>query len=980
MIFHLRIHAFVLFLVALAGPAAVAQTGTLHGQVQDPSGAVVPGAAISLTGSPATLQTKSGADGQYTFRSIAPGSYSITVTAKGFSPLTMPDVAVAAGQAKELNLPLAIAVEEQEVMVTGQNQGVSIESEHNASAVVLKGSDLDALSDDPTELQNELQALAGPAAGPNGGQIYIDGFEGGQIPPKSAILEIRVNQNPFSAEYDRIGYGRIEIITKPGSQKLQGSINSFGNDSAFNTGNPILNRNNPIVVVQQPSYDLYSYSGNISGPITKTSSYFFNGFTITRQNSNIVDALDPRTLTNFTQAVPAPMNFFNLSPRVDFQLTKNNFISIRESFQRYSGHGNGVGALNLQDQASSSVNYTNELQVGDTWVVNPHLLLEPRFLWRRISNNQTPNSPDPTVTVQGAFTNGGSSAGTVRDHEDVFMLQTYGTATTGPHTLRFGVRARSYRDANYSTSGANGTYSFDCALTSQCTTTTTNPIPFSYQSATPAQYTATVIANPTARALFFDGSVFAQDDWRVNQRFLLGLGLRCEGQNFINDHADWAPRLAFAWTPGHPGKNPPRTVVRGGYGWFFNRFILPSAFNAGATPYIITAIHDNLINQRSYTVSNPNAAFPAKDAFPPQYNQTSPNQPVTISASDLASAPAAIPTYHSVDPHFHAALDMQSGIGVDHQFGKHVTSNITYLYTQGVHQYLTNNVTAPDFDESNYTIVGSTPAAWNYQFQSGGFYRQNQLILSSALQLKKFTISGNYTLNEAKSDTQGVNSFPSVAQDPGFDYGRASFGIRHRMTLIESYSAPHGIVFASLLAAQSGTPYNLTIGEDLTGNNQFNARPAYGICGTAGVISTQYGCLDTNPAGKTNEPIIPFGVGMGPANFVYHARVSKVFGIGPKIKTEGEGQTFTPNQNGGVGGRGIGSGGPAIRLDAAAPRRFNLTLAAGLNNIFNVVNWGTPNGVLDSPLFNKTQSLAGNSYGSPVPGNRSVFLQTTFNF
>jgi hypothetical protein len=962
MIFQLRIPALVLFLVALVGPAAVAQTATLHGQVQDPSGAVVPGATVSLTGGAQPLATKSGADGQYSFRSVAPGTYSITASAKGFSSLTIPNVAVAAGQAKELNLPLAIAVEEQEVTVSGQNQGVSIESEHNAAAVVLKGSDLDALSDDPTELQNELQALAGPAAGPNGGQIYIDGFEGGQIPPKSAILEIRVNQNPFSAEYDRIGYGRIEIITKPGSQKLQGSINSFGNSSGLNTGNPILNRGNPIVVVQQPSYYLYSYSGNISGPITKTSTYFFNGFTITRQNSNIVDALDPGTLTsNITQAFPAPMNFFNVNPRVDFQLTKNNFISIRDSFQRYSGHGNGVGGLNLSDQATSSVNYTNELQIGDTWVINPHLLLEPRFLWRRISNNQTPNLLTPTVTVQGAFTNGGSSAGTVRDHEDVFMLQTYGTATTGPHTLRFGVRARSYRDANYSTSGVNGTYFFDCALSSKCTT------PYSYDAKTPSKYTATVIANPTARALFFDGSVFAQDDWRINQRFLLGLGLRYEGQNFIHDHADWAPRLAFAWTPGHPGKNPPKTVIRAGYGWFFNRFILPSAFNAGATPYIITAIHDNLINQRSYTVSNPNAVFP--------YN---PN--TAASSSTLASAPAAIPTYHSVDPHFHAALDMQAGIGVDHQFGKRVTSNITYLYTQGVHQYLTNNVTAPEFDESNYTIVGSTPVAWNYQFQSGGFYRQNQLIVSSALQLKKFTISGNYTLNEAKSDTQGVNSFPSVAQDPGFDYGRAGFGVRHRVTFIESYSAPHGIVFASLLAAQSGTPYNLTIGEDLTGNNQFNARPAYGTCGDTGVVATQYGCLDTNPTGKTNEPIVPVGIGMGPANFVYHARVSKVFGIGPKIKTEGEGQTFTPGQNGGVGGRGIGSGGPAIRLDAAAPRRFNLTLAAGLNNVFNIVNWGTPNGVLVSPLFNKTQSLAGGQFGGPVPGNRSVFLQSTFSF
>ena len=320
---------------------------------------------------------------------------------------------------------------------------------------------------------------------------------------------------------------------------------------------------------------------------------------------------------------------------------------------------------------------------------------------------------------------------------------------------------------------------------------------------------------------------------------------------------------------------------------------------------------------------------------------------------------------------------MQGGIGVDHQFGKHVTSNITYLYTQGVHQYLTNNVTAPIFDESSYTLT-SSPTLNNYQYQSGGFYRQNQVIVSTSLQLKKLTVSGNYTFNKADSDTQGVNSFPSVAQDPGFDYGRASFDIRSRFFALESYTLPHGVVIASLLAAQSGTPYNFTIGSDLTGNNQFNARPAFGTCGSVGVVSTQYGCLDTDPSGK-DEPIVPFNLGTGPANIVYHIRVSKVIGIGPKLKTEGEGQSFTPG-NGGVGGRGISSGGPSIRLDAAAPRRYNLTLVAGANNLFNIVNWGTPNGVLLSPLFNKTQSLAGGQFGSPVPGNRSIFLQSSFTF
>ncbi len=951
MLSSLRLPALVLFLAALFLPTqSGAQTATLHGQVTDPSSAVIPGASISLTGGAQPLHTKSGADGQYAFRGVAPGSYDLTASANGFAPLTIPDVLLTAGQTKSLNLPLAIAVEKQEVQVQGETQSVGLSPNQNAGAVVIKGSAIDALSDDPTELQNELQALAGPAAGPNGGQIYIDGFEGGQIPPKADILEIRVNQNPFSAEYDRIGYGRIEIITKPGSQKFQGSIFSFGTDSALGTANPFL--------AGQPSYYQYSYSGNVSGPITKTASYFFNAFTITRQNQSIVVALDPTTLSNFSEAFPAPMNYFNLTPRVDFQISKNNFMSIRDQYARISAEGNDVGALVLPEQAVGGMNWSNDVQIGDTWVINPHLLMEPRFLWRRIGNNSTSNSSTPAVTVQGAFTTGGNGIGTLHDHQDVFMLQDYGTATAGPHTLRFGARARAWRDADESTAGANGSYYFaDKTDYEGCP-----PANVPGQSCKPALYSATVIENPLARVLLFDGALFIQDDWRVSRRFQLGLGLRYEAQNHIHDHNDWAPRIAFAWTPGRPGKTPPKTVVRGGYGWFYNRFIMNTTFNSGSEPYIITAIHDNLINQQSYTIANPGF-----------YNPNAAEPP-----SMLTSSSSSIPTYHSVDPHFHAALDMQGGVGVDHQIAKHITGNVTYLYTQGVHQYMSNNVTAPTFDISDYTITGPTPPVYGYQFQSEGFYRQNQLILSSAIQLKKFTVSGNYVLNEAKSDTQGVNSFPSVAQDPGFDYGRASFGIRQKFFAVGSYTVPHGVVLGALVAAQSGTPYNLTIGQDLTGNNQFNARPAYGTCGDSGVMSTQYGCLDTDPAGK-DEPIVPYGAGLGPANAVVHVRISKVFGVGPRVKTEAGGQSFTPG-GGNVSNRGIGSGGPAIRLDATAPRRYNLTFVVGANNIFNIVNLGTPNGILLSPLFNQTQTLAGGQFGNPTPGTRTIYLQSSFSF
>src|SRR5437588_11078920 len=165
---------------------------------------------------------------------------------------------------------MAIQAEQQNVVVTDETPTVNVEASGNSNAIVLKGKDLDALSDDPDELSNELSALAGPSAGPNGGQIFIDGFSGGQLPPKSAIREIRVNQNPFSAEYDRLGYGRIEILTKPGTDKLHGQFMINGNASALNARNPFVGE------AAQPAYHSVLYSGNIGGPINKKASFFFN--------------------------------------------------------------------------------------------------------------------------------------------------------------------------------------------------------------------------------------------------------------------------------------------------------------------------------------------------------------------------------------------------------------------------------------------------------------------------------------------------------------------------------------------------------------------------------------------------------------------------------------------------------------------------------------------------------------------------------
>src|SRR5579872_2302396 len=272
---------------------AQAPTARLSGQIADPSGAVIPGAVISVKGpnGPA-ITVKSGGDGQYEIKGLPPGKYTVSVTAKGFSTVAK-DVDLAAGQDARLDAPLEIEITKAQVVVEGEGAKVDTGSDNNSSAVVLKGADLDALSDDPDDLQNELLALAGPAAGPNGGQIYIDGFTGGQLPPKASIREIRINQNPFSAQYDRLGYGRVEIFTKPGADKFHGQVNFNDNQSGFNTRNPFAG--------QIPAYQSQQYSGNIGGPINKKSSFFFN---IERRDINEDSVVNAVILDSANNQVP----------------------------------------------------------------------------------------------------------------------------------------------------------------------------------------------------------------------------------------------------------------------------------------------------------------------------------------------------------------------------------------------------------------------------------------------------------------------------------------------------------------------------------------------------------------------------------------------------------------------------------------------------------------------------------------------------
>ncbi|HEY4084651.1 MAG TPA: carboxypeptidase-like regulatory domain-containing protein, partial [Bryobacteraceae bacterium] len=325
----LSIHNVLPLLLFLAAgailPLNAQTTGTIKGTVKDPSAAVVPNAAIQIAGPGQARTDKTDSQGQFT-ENLPAGDYTLTITAPGFVTATE-KVTVASGQASPLDVALEIATTANQVNVTaGQTATVDVDPSQNAAAIVLTEADMDSLPDDPDDLQDQLTAMAGPAAGPNGPQIFIDGFSGGQMPPKSSIREIRINSNPFASEFDSPGFGRIQIFTKPGTDAYHAS-------AFLIYGNHNLDTRDPFVTGPMPDYGNKQLEGSLSGPLGKKLSWFLTASNRDFDTAQLINGqiLDPSTLSpiSFNSTFPTPSKAWQVNPRIDYAINTNNTLVLR---------------------------------------------------------------------------------------------------------------------------------------------------------------------------------------------------------------------------------------------------------------------------------------------------------------------------------------------------------------------------------------------------------------------------------------------------------------------------------------------------------------------------------------------------------------------------------------------------------------------------------------------------------------------------
>lgn len=1060
----IKILASVALVAAISISAAAQNRSTLRGQVSDEFGASIVGATVTLTDAAGTEKTATtGPDGNYSFSGLAPGKYKVRVASAGFATSEDTEVDVAANRRDPVNFTLKIAAIETQVKVNADTP-LSTDTNNNANQQVLSGKDLDALPDDPDELAAALQALAGPSAGPNGGQIFIDGFSGGNMPPKESIREIRIQQNPFAAENDQPA-GRIDILTRPGTDKFRGSANFNFQDESLNSRNPFA-----VSSSKRAPYQQRQYGGSLSGPLKKGKASFF--FEANRNEYDDNELIRATVLDSSFNAVPfglsvlAPRRNLNIGPRIDYAINSRNTLVARYNYFRNENRNAGVGGFNLLQRTFPNRSQNHNLQLTETAVLNAFTINETRFQFSHNRSESLGNSSVPVLNVSGAF-NGCitasakcSQVGHAINQNTRWELNNFTQIQKGMHTFKFGARVRGVKIDDLSPNNQGGQWNFTGGF-GPVYDASNNPVAgTSVVLSSIERYRRTLLVqtngltaaqqafcgagtsvadcirklgggasqfsintgNFSAAVSQVDVGFYWQDDWRVRPNLTLSYGLRYENQENIHSKFNFAPRVGFAWSPGAANATkPPKTVIRGGGGIFYNRF---------GENFTLTSDRFNGSNELSYVLAEPFIAGSA----PTQAQLDSPTArpvynllnffPTVPTPAQLTVIPATQQTIWRVASNLQAPMFTLGGIQVERQLPRNMTA-FAGLYTFRIsHVIRARDINAPlpgTITAATPNGIRPNPAVGDInQYESSGKYRQTQLVMGFNSRLNpNISLQGSYNLGFQRNDTDGGGGFPVNSYDFTGEYGRGSGDVRHRFTLVGNINTPKlwKLSWSPFIIANSGPPFNITTGTDSNLDRQYNERPTFAqLNAYCTALPTRCTAFDFS---STSNEIIPRNYGHAPGSFSVNMRVSRTFafggeanrsasnskqnqdkGSGDANKRGGSGGNMRggPSLPGGIGSGAKGPGGPGGGPQMmgmggpgggpGGPSKYSLTLSINFQNLLNHVNLGTPVGNLTSPNFGQSLGTGGmfgfigpgGGFGGGGAGNRRVTLSARFTF
>jgi hypothetical protein len=730
--------------------------GSLRLTVTDPHGAVIPGARVTVTRSGKGDGQTVLADerGEAVFQRLGTGQYAIHVEADGFKAVDVEKVSLKSG-ARHVEVQLDVAGANEKVEVKRNDRESLIDPRGDAFTTILTQAQIDQMPDDPDEFEQMLQEMAGP-----GGMIRVDGFMGGKLPPKSQIREIRIRQNPYAAENHFSGFVIIDVYTKPGIGLWHGTM-------GFGFRNEATMARNAFATFRGPQ--LYRRVAlDADGPLfhDKTSmSFSAQGMTF-YDSKTVVAALPQGEVRTLVQPLSKTLY---LSTRLQQWLTKTH--TLRAEYQRNSLlRGDlGVGNFDLPDRAFSTSTVEHILRLSDTGLLTSHSVNEFRLqeTFQKIESSSATQAP--AVIVSGAFSSGGAGVQSGRHTNDLEIADNV-DFVAGRHSLRTGILSDIYTYHTRDLQNTLGTFLF--------------PSLAAFIQGLPSTFSERVGA-PDVRFNQFDFGWYLQDDIRLRKNYSLSVGLRHEFQSNVGGYANFAPRIAFAWSPVQT------TVIRAGAGIFY-AWVGADTFDQ--------AVRDDGFHMHDLLVLRP--------GFPNPF------------AGGLVDP---LPPGRTLfDPRLRIPYVEQASLGIQQQMRFGLKLNVNYHFARTVHMLRGHDINAPP-------PGGTAPdplAGIVNQIESTGISTFHLVTVSAAQFSRRYGLVATYSWSKATDDNDGPFSLPTNNFNLGADRGPASTDIRHRFYCSFTLNMPKGLAIGNFFRASSAPPYNITTGFDNNQDFVFNDRPA----------------------------------------------------------------------------------------------------------------------------------------------------------
>ena len=760
-----------------------AKVAAISGTVADSTGAIIPGAQVQLMDGAGTVAGAVVTDASGNFRIHPPqqGDYTLSVSMNGFGTSSQHLHAGAiAGSPVSFTLEIASSVTQVTV-----NAGSDIDltsSENNGDTSVMTAGDLKTLpvfdNDYVTAMSNFMDAGDTATAGTG---LMVDGVEANRatVSP-SAVQEIHINEDPYSAQYYRPGRGQLEIITKPNADKYHGEFNFMFRDSALNAQNAF--------APSKPFEQRRIYEGNLTGPILHSQKTGFL-FSFNRSEEDldaVVNAtvLDPANPANpqgaaYRANVAAPTRNTEFSLRVGHQFTDKNNAYATYSFQDSTNRNQNVGNQTLPEVGVNTEYREDDLILHDDYILSASKLNQASLVLERVDNPYTDVKEAPQIKVQGDFTGGSAQNNQDRSEYNLRMSDIV-SWTRGPHSLKFGINVPHFsRRVLDDRTNSAGTYTFASLA--------------DYQNNNPSGYSA---AQGATRFIYHQQEVggFIQDQIKVNARLSLTPALRYDWQNFLaRDRNNFSPRLSFAYVLDPSSK----TVMRGGGGIYYDRI--------GGGPLVDMARYESA-RRRLVRISS---------------NQ----QPLCYPVTDCVAVDALPASLLQLQPGIRTPYQMHFGLSVERQIGEKATISIGGRVNRGADLFRSVDLNAP-LPSSNYRQRPNPSIGQLREIQSEGYQKGAALDINYRGRFNRyFTAFAWYSWTHYGNNTDGIYWFPEDQQNPEAEWGRPSFDLGQRFGIFGEINADHPLNLGFGVFANGGHPYSITTGQDNFGDNLFNARP-----------------------------------------------------------------------------------------------------------------------------------------------------------